>query len=322
MNKQEKIIDLCKKYKASVQTGSFLNVGSDSEQYRLLNNNIVFYELNFEELQTCGVCLTEILLFKNRNTIISNDHLYYWAWVAQVLFNREAEYFDSTEMEISILLSTCIRSALARTANPKLSFEESSKVRNNLEFNAQELINKNNLILAQLSFPLLEAILRKSCKEYVNYLGSVKKDFEVEKNGRKTFYSEKGKGKRKISSIADLLHLYYDKVANFEIRNHLDLIRVHLNDLEKENPKEAFEIIYEWRNSSLHGNTSLPTIGGTILSIVLIIAVDSLKDSYESIRKDAKDTIEWELHCRQISIKEGHSTIFPRGNWSYYPPYL
>lgn len=319
MNKQEKIIDLCKKYKASVQVEDSLSIGSDSEQYRLMNNNIMFHELSYEELQTCGVSLTEILLFKNRNTIISNDHIHYWAWVAQVLFNKDG-YFDSTEREISDLFSTCIRSALARTNNPMLSFEQNREVRNNLEFNSQELISKNNLILAQLSFPLLEAILRKSCKEYVNYLGKVKKDFEIEKNGRKVSY--KKKENRKVSSIAVLLHLYYEKVATSEIRKKLDLIRTHLNDLEKENPKEAFEIIYQWRNSSLHGNTSLPTIGGTILSIVLIIAVASLRDSYESIRKELNDRMNWESHCRQISTREGHSIIIPRGHWSYYPPYL
>lgn len=320
MNKQEKIIDLCKKYKASVQVGDSLSIGGDSEQYRLMNNNIIFNELSYEELQTCGVSLTEILLFKNRNTIISNDHIHYWAWIGQVLLNSEAEYFDSNEREISDLLSTCIRSALARTANPKLSDEENREVRNKLEFNSQELISKNNLILVQLSFPLLEAILRKSCKEYVDYLGNVKKDFEIESNNRK--YSYKAKGKRKVSSIAVLLHLYYEKIATSEIQNKLDLIRTHLNGLEKENPKDAFEIIYQWRNSSLHGNTSLPTIGGTILSIVLIIAFASLKDSYDSIRKELNERIKWESHLRRTSMSEGHSIIIPRGHWSYYPPYL
>ncbi|MFP7278104.1 hypothetical protein SFC11_02020 [Exiguobacterium indicum] len=320
MNKQEKIIDLCKKYKASVQVGDSLSIGGGSEQYRLMNNDIIFHELSYEELQTCGVSLTEILLFKNRNTIISDDHIHYWAWVGQVLLNSESGYFDSGEGEISDLLSTCIRSALARTTNPKLSYEENREVRNKLEFNSQELISKNNLILVQLSFPLLEAILRKSCKEYVDYLGSVKKRFKVGSNVRK--YSYKETGNRKVSSIAVLLHLYYEKIATPEIRKKLDLIKTHLKDLEKENPKDAFEIIYEWRNSSLHGNENIPTIGGTILSIVLIIAVANLKDSYESIRKKLSDRINWELHCLEISKTEGHSTILPRGHWSYYPPYL
>ncbi|MGG2087925.1 hypothetical protein ABFY59_13125 [Priestia aryabhattai] len=216
------------------------------------------------------------------------------------------------ENDISNLFSTCVRASLAGIQNPKLEREEARKRVELTEFNTRKLVTNRHLVLTYLSFPLLEAILKKACSHYVDYSGRVLNEFEIIKAHKHKKY---GKNNTKIiSSLSDLLFLLYDNVANQDLRKQLTFIRSHIAEID--NSKDPFDVIYRWRNSSLHGQEGFPTIGGTVLNIAIIIALDEIKDKYNEIRLRACDKVQWEIQ------NASYTSTLLRAPWNNYPPFL
>ena len=172
-----------------------------------------------------------------------------------------------------------------------------------IDLNTKEVILNQNLIVAYLSFPFLEATLKKYCYDYIDYSGTVQTQFKV------------GKRQYKVgdicSSLHDLLVLCYEQVASLRLRSDLDIILTCFNEISNEDP---FRLIYQWRNASLHGSTNYSTIGGTVLNIAIIIALDSISERYEEIKNHAIHKVRWDLSTSDI--------IHNRSPWSYYPPFI
>jgi hypothetical protein len=310
-DKSNQILQLCESWIESVYNNSDggISIGGSSEQFRLLANGIQFHELSFEEIQAACIGLTRVLLLKGMNTFISFDHHFFWSWVAQVLLDRETGYFKEDESDIRELFSTCIRASLAGIRNPQMTWEEYRERDRLMEFNTRELVANNHLILAYLSFPLLEATLKKACQDYVDYSGKVLEDFEIRTGKRKKYIAN---GRTIVSSLGELLSLLYDNVANRDLKAKLTDIRSHIREID--NSKDPFYVIYHWRNSSLHGQESFATIGGTVLNISIIIALNEIKEKYEEIRQRIFEKVVWDLQTANYTSHRPH--------WSYYPPFL
>ncbi|USK64844.1 hypothetical protein [Peribacillus frigoritolerans] len=319
--KSNQILQLCDAWrKIAYGNDGSLRIGRESESFRLLENNIRFHDLDFEEIQAACIGLNRVLLFKGMNTIISSDHAFFWSWIAEVLLNRDTGYFTEKEEDIKKLFLTCTRASLAEIQNPQMEWEEVAKRNDLMEFNTSELVKNRNLILAYLSFPLLEAILKKACHNYVDYSGKVLKDFEIRgrrgKTGRRKrdqSYGPNGNGRKyTISSLGDLLILLYDNVASQDLKDKLTSIRSDIEGID--DSEDPFYVIYGWRNSSLHGQAGYPTIGGTLLNIAIIIALDVIKDNYDEIRQCVWDRVQWDARS--------YTSTSSRPHWSYYPPYM
>jgi hypothetical protein len=74
----QEIKRLSQQWQQSVATSQGLTIGGQSEQYRLLANNIGFHELDYDELRTACVELTKLLLLPGANTVIDHDHSWLW----------------------------------------------------------------------------------------------------------------------------------------------------------------------------------------------------------------------------------------------------
>jgi len=305
--KSTDILQLCEAWKkAAYKSDGSTQINGDSEQFRLLANDIYFHDLDSKDLQDACVGLTSVLLLKGMNTFIVEDHYYFWAWVAQVMLYRGTEYFDDNEADIRELFSTCISASLARIGNSKGDDGI-------IDINGRELVLKGNLILAHLSFPLLEAILKKTCQYYVDYSGKVLNDFQINKEGQVIQYVTHGKGKKSVSSLGDLLTLLYNN-ASQNLRDRLDSIRSHISEID--DSIDPFYVIYRWRNHSLHGQQSYPTIGGTVLNIAIAIALDEIGEKYDKMRGAI-----WKKVQRNMSFQSLGPTPY-RIPGNYYPPFL
>lgn len=313
-DKVEKILNLCESWKnAAYQDDGGLGIGEATEKYRLLSNDIKFHELNYKEMQAACIGLTRVLLHKGLNAIVDFDHLFFWSWSAEVLLHSDLKYFSEDEREIRELFKTTIRSTLAGVNPPVSNKEEWEKQRKKdefVEFNTEQLIMKKSLITAYLVFPLLEAVLKKTCKKYVDYSGKARTDFSVPNGygGSRTYGTS---GRTYCSSLRDLLFLLYNNVANDNLKEKLTFIREHISELSGE--KDPFSLIYDWRNSSLHGETNFPTIGGTLLNLVILIALNEIKDIYNQFREKVLEKVQWEMQSYKLA---GH-----RPHWSFYPPF-
>jgi hypothetical protein len=142
---------------------------------------------------------------------------------------------------------------------------------------------------AYLSFPLLEAMLKKWCSAFVNYDGTAVQQWDApdlrhkrvyDKNKRKRPYDQKT---RPCSSIQDLLFLLCERIApaNPELKADLDAVRSYLQTLCPQ--RDPFNTVYWWRNQSLHGQRFAP-LGRIVWSIALLLALFLLRPSFEARR--------------------------------------
>jgi hypothetical protein len=73
----------------------------------------------------------------------------------------------------------------------------------------------------------------------------------------------------------------------------------------------GFKVLYDWRNGSLHGASLNSTVGGTVLNMAILIALSSLREDYDAVRRRTLDQVRYELQSGSAH----------RSPWSYYPPY-
>ncbi|SMQ75987.1 hypothetical protein SAMN05444673_2600 [Bacillus sp. OV166] len=302
-----KIKDLCEKWRNSVkyEDGS-VSYTLEGEKYRLLTTGIQFHEFDFEDTQTACKELTSI-------RAESLDHSYFRAWVAELIFS-EFEYFSENEMGLQQLFSACVRASLTGKASYKINFEEAKSFNKSVDFNTIDLARHSSLIFSQLSFPLLEGVLKKSCKEYVDSSGKVLKNFTVPKHihPKEVF---RVNDPVRVSSLKVLLYLLHAKISNLDL--HIQLTEMFQIIEKTWNVNNALNTIYKWRNSSLHGTDIYHSIGSTVFNLVTIIALDGIKGKFET----AIPYIRQKIDRRVSSRLNDTSDSYQRANWEFYPPF-
>jgi len=312
----KRIRDLCKAWLAAAQSpDGGLAIGGDSDQHRLHQNGVEFHKLSLEELRAACLGLIENLLLAGMSTVIDLDHQLLWSWGGQLLLAPRARVFSDEELEIAELFEICVLASLAG-ARPPLSSREEWRAQKRLfhieELNAREFVQHAHAVLPFLALPLLEAITKKACRAYVDYSGHVLQDWSAPGRGSAVRnYSPSDPNKSRCSSVRDLLYLLYDTVAGPDLRAALDEIRAIFRS--RDPSKDPFDTIFDWRNQVLHGQTSHQTIGGTVLSIVILVSLEFVAGDYDARRDRQVGQLQWE---QQTGSSSG-----ARPEWSYYPPF-
>lgn len=310
-NRADRIRRLCREWcKAVAQPDGSLTIGPEAARLRLHSNGIVFHELSHVELQVACVELSRVLLLPRANTVIDVDHFLLWTWIAQLL---QSQSTVPEARDVRKLLGLCVRAALA-AARPPAQDDHSwwlqGKIEELIPHHLRWLGMDSSLVLTHLAFPALEGTLKLACRSLVDLAGMVRADFEVpsrRSGATPVQYSVTGKGSRQCSSIRDLLLLHHDQVASAELRARVGEIRDHIASLHP--GEDGFEVLYGWRNGSLHGAESYPTIGGTVLTLAQLIAFEDLAGDFEKARADTWRGVEWQGRL---------GTRSPR---SFYPPF-
>lgn len=308
---------LCEKWlkESTLPEGGF-SISHDSEKYRLLTNSIKFHELNHEALCSALIGLTRVLIHPGCNSIVSNDHIMLWAWCGELITGPLSQVYSVDQYQIKNLYQTAIHAALANCRNPlnipktRAEAIEQSKIQQLQPYHSREFLHKSHLILAYLGFPLLEAVLKRSCSKYIQFDGTVIKKFSVPgRNGNPKIYdvAKPGKQRNSCSSMRDLLLLHSAEVAAPELKILINQFGTHLKNIDP--AQEPFDLIYSWRNQSLHGSTSFNTIGGTILSLSLLISLFEIRDIFEQHRSKMAE------NC----IRDPRFAMITPS--SFYPPY-
>lgn len=303
---------LCDDWLAATAKGEDFVMNDETEKFRLLANGIVFHELNHETLCVALLSLSKVLLRPGLNTIVDWDHFAAWSWCGQLLVAGRTSIFPREEQEIQSLYEASIHAALVGCRKPPATREESAEMcrTDGLQpHHSRQLLRQSNLVLAYLTFPLLEAVLKRACSAYVALDGQVVAEFSVPyPSGAPKPYGPAGKpGQGRCNSLRDLLFLYSNLIANPNQKILLYRFRDHLTSLNSD--QDPFDLIYSWRNQSLHGTTNFKTIGGSMLSLSLLISLFEIEQDFEQRRLKTVDIIRWEA---QLPSKTP---------WSFYPPY-
>lgn len=301
------IAALCDAWLQAATESGGIQIGEASEQHRLRNNGVRFHELDYDGLRSACVGLTKVLILPGLNTIIDSDHFLLWAWCGELLLGPDGPLGPQSESEISELATAAVRAALVEARPPtQEAFEQARQAREFMTPNAKEYVQRSHVALAYMALPLLEAVSRRACRDFVDLTGRVLSPFPRRANGAYTVGS-------KCSSVADLLELLVDQVANEALRNDLQAIRETIATAS--DSQDRFDTISEWRNSSLHGETSYPTIGGTVLTLGLRIALSELQDVYDVARREALERVRHTVQQQQMIGR------WDPPHWSFYPPY-
>lgn len=302
------IRQLCSAWKAAATVGGGIAIGSNTEQHRLLENGVAFHQLDYDDLRAAIVGLTETLLLPGLNTVIDRDHQFLWSWLAEVLLGRDGPLSLGTDRELSSLANVALRSALAG-ARPHTQdgVDRNRAAYDANDLNSRELLTHAHEALAYLAFPFLEGAARRACSAYVDLRGVVLQPFP----GRSGSPYSLG---RRCSNVADLLSLLEHSVAGQTLRSDLTEVLAHVHSMVP-SATDGAAVVFEWRNSSLHGETSLPTIGGTVLSLALLISVDAIRIDYPTRRAAALERAVREVQRAQFLNRWDPSS------WSYYPLY-
>lgn len=278
MNRIAQIENLTRLWHESTQRGDDGScIDENTECHRLSRNGIFFHELTYEELMAAIGYVTSTLLLPNLNSLTTTDHSHLIAWCQQIILDRD--HCSDRPLEhrhYHKMSEICTRFEL-------LDFYNKGDTGHSIEWLA--ITSERGMILACIAFPLLEAALKISCFDFVTIKGEIKKDFEISLIDRNdTEYKQKFKvGGKCISSLKVLLQLYHELVAPAPAKNAISIIK---NSLAKLHPgKEPFNLIYEWRNSTLHGADSFSTISGTLLGLAFIVEISKEEHRYEELRK-------------------------------------
>lgn len=287
-------------------------IGAKTEKYRLLANGVQFHELGHGALCAALLGLSKVLLRPGLNTIVDHDHFALWSWCGELLLGPRSQIFPASQQEVRSLYEASIHAALANCRKPPASkdeWQEQRRIQDLQPHHAKLLLNESSLVLAYLGFPLLEAVLKRACATYIGFDGQVIAAFSIpSRNGNPRNYDPNGAFRdRQCSSLRDLLFLYSTLVADARQRALIDRFRTHLASLDASH--DPFDLLYSWRNQSLHGSANFQTIGGTLLSLSLLISLFEIEHCFEAHRVQTVEHCKWEARSQFKSSR------------SFYPPY-
>jgi hypothetical protein len=297
---------------ASVTPNGGMALGIHTDKFRLLANGVVFHELGHEALCAALIGLSKVLLRPGLNTIVDHDHFGLWSWCGELLLGPQSHLFPIEQHEIKSLYETSIHAALTRCRKPQATkdeWREQNRIDDLQPHHAKQLLRESSLVLAYLTFPLLEAVLKRACAAYVTFDGQVTSSFTVQnRQGNSRHYDPQGPPReRQCSSLRDLLLLHHSIVAGPRLRALLDRFRAHISSLDV--TQDPFDLIYRWRNQSLHGSTNFQTIGGSMLNLSLLISLFEVEDDFDQRTSLVLEHCRWEAQSSRKSP------------WSFYPPY-
>ena len=293
----DKIRELCYKKKEAISTGNgFFNF--DTRQINnlsLISNGIEFRDLSHDSLLAALAGSLNASLYPSQILIVSKDYYFAWAWCAQLLLTSNVSYLAFEDYDLKDLLKNTVISALVRNSHSR-----------DLKIGHYErlLISQSTNIFPYLTFPLLEAVLRRANRNYIDTNGVIVSDFTVQsRGGGLTKYGTVGK--KTCSSVRDLLWLYYNNASV----SGMAAIDECLQCVSSQSHKHPFDQIYDWRNGLMHGNESLNLAGGAILTLCFSILLIETEQEFESMRQNT---------CQFLDIYKKRQE---REDYIYYPPY-
>lgn len=235
---------------------------------------------------------------------VTYDHYFFWTWTAEVLkiINRNEEYFRKDIERMFLLVVDYAVGTLGSAPVSQQIWEENKQIRQLVSPHAERAILRSHRAATQLSYPLLEGLLRRLCSDFVDLDGLIKDNKSILKlNG------EEQKGGR-ANNVGDLLHHYEKRVAGREIASSLKSIRSDMSVYSKSG--NGYYIVNSWRHPHSHGGERLSGPEHVVLlNIVCQLIWDVIPiQEYSSVNK--------EEYSQKILGEGIHQQL---GSFDYYP---
>jgi hypothetical protein len=168
------IDDMCDRW--ATIPGSF----ESREQFRLTTgeNIDVFVTLGFASMRAAARGLAKTG-FGTSTAMPDRDHLYFWAWTGEVFFGKRSPFLgrdNKFDIEIKELAQDVLTIALVIDAPAYVTIEPSQSLKPQL---IHDMLMHSFGRLPYLAFPLLEGLVKRSCKDYIKPNGEVRKKWKA-----------------------------------------------------------------------------------------------------------------------------------------------
>ncbi|MCL4339974.1 MAG: hypothetical protein JRN37_00605 [Nitrososphaerota archaeon] len=271
------------------------------EQSKQLVPRYRIEELPYEVVIRLPILLTRSL----RAQSVCFDHRVLWSWIAQLFTNitrigtvQDAALSDRELIETFELLVSLELANLSKPPINSDAYRLNQVIDIVVSWHVRRIVDNKYKLALTLSFPTLERVLRNKCSSYVDNGGKVLRSFSVK--------GKKYNVKDRISSMEHLLYLYEENIAPPDFKKLVEDFKAELLEIFP-NKKDAYDLLYSWRNDQLHGGELDQTYHAVLLNLASLFLLDSLKQVYERLRSLEKNSA-----MRSIANTP----------WNFYPPEL
>lgn len=296
-SKAQEILQLCDAWRGEyVQPDGSGVENASTRALRLVANGIRFHELESDELEAACVGLTETMVPRGLGGYICPDHHQFWGWCAQLLLTAPIRRIVPTNGDlIHQLLETSACLIIGGDSHCLAPLE--IKHSKDFDWCLDRLIKKKLFVLKFLAYPLLESLLKVHCCSFVRADGTVTTQFSIRlRNGDPRTYKP---GKR-CSSLRDLFVLLAQTAAWPELSRPLQRLEDHFQRLD---PTTRFvDLLYKWRNATLHGTDEVTAVSGTVFNLCLLLCLQLIRPDFDTLQQAAIDRVDrWEAGTINIS---------------------
>ncbi|OMD19944.1 hypothetical protein BJP48_31590 [Paenibacillus odorifer] len=253
MNKAriERILQNAEKYRTNTLgiKGHIIINHSQTENQVIVSSEL--QDFTIQELQQIIVILMKMTVNEGDVAIVENDYFEIWSFVNYLIINSRKK-LDSWFHNYNPLVAH-LTSNICQEIKPKYIDQQNREYQNRI----LDSNSSHSFPMVWSGYAYLEGICRRICSSYVTTEGRILHDFELD--------GGKYEARRNINSLKVMLNLTKAVVSN-STKNQLD---------------EIFSIytpnmIYKWRNSTLHGagDIAIPVI--VIYSLISILSLELL----------------------------------------------
>jgi hypothetical protein len=282
------------------------------EKLQLIRNGFLLEDFNHDEISKLASLLTRELRGQ-----INWDHKFFWSYCGFLTFHlREIDLFKDTNWQ----------HAFASLVSLVLSGRKWDMWREGQFSDTDSLVTKfinSHLLEAELNkwqisgplaFSVLEGLLRRKNKDYVNIDGRVTNNFSVldaSGNARNWVTGNM------LNRLRFSLRCFEQVVVPNRGRPCTCLVETKTEFASLYTPPphmDVYDLIDEWRNDLMHGNQYWMDRVPILLNLMCLFIIDEIDPAlYNSKTGEIKKHIEWMQETR---------TQGPRPPWDLFPPDL
>jgi len=293
--------------KRSNYSGDYEDIESGCEHLQIIRNGFDLEDFDHDELSKLAMLLTRELRGQ-----INRDHKFFWAWsgfltfyfIERVSLFSDWDWTGSFKDLVNLVLS-----------NVSSDLPQVLRYVNNHLF--QTCLSKHQ-IAGPLTFSVLEGLLRRKNKDYVNKDGSVKRPFSISdpKTGTKDF-DPNGPNKR-LNRIDESIRCFEELVTVDRGRScpYLQQMKIEIASLYP-SVADVYDMIDCWRNDLIHGKEYWQNKVPMLLNLICLLIIDEIDPSlYDAQKVDIKREVEASskelelIRIRGIRIR-GPLDLFP-----------
>lgn len=284
------------------------------EHLQIFRNGFNVEDFNHDELSQLASLLTRGLRGQ-----INRDHKFFGAWCAfsTIYFENSVSLFSDRAWSGSFMdLISLVLSAQRRFPAGRAYLTYLTQALRYVNSHLLETSLNKYQIAGPLTFSVLEGLLRRKNKDYVNTDGLVKRRFSISnpqsRSGMKIF-NPSGRN-RWLNRINDSIRCFEELVTVDRGRSclYLQQMKIEIASLYPSGA-DVYDMIDSWRNDLIHGKEYWQNKVPILLDLICLLIIDEIEPSvYDAQKADMKRTIEWSSESRALTGI--------RVPWDLFPP--